>query len=350
MELFRRRFATEILSAPTSVPPIVIELFRRWVLPGQSGDGGLRVAVRDGYLNLYVGGQSVAKIEASARNGVRVSLHQKYVHGIRKPPNRQNANQAESENLSERDMITLRGDALRPPNAEASVDRWIETAATYSGDEKLFVETLVGANPNVIDLEMALPGDDRLLNEKKKKVAPRMDLVTVVQDTDGKARLNFWEAKCAVNGELRAEAEIDIPTKSGAHVAQQLHKYVEWMGLAGREDEVAAAFRETGSVLLKLAEIFGKDLNSPACQSWRLLEAGIPSVERRPGIVIANYDPRPGQAGSGDRNHERAKSFARHKQRLEEIATTVVEVAAATAPAIILSPLPNQGRERPNLA
>ena len=340
MKMFKRRFATQVLSAPNAVPPVVAELFRRWALPGQTGAGALRVAVRDGYLNLYVGGQSVAKIEASASNGVRVSLHRKYVHGIRKPPNHQIANQAESKNLSQSAMVTLRGDALRPLNAAASVERWIETAATYSGDEKLFVETLVGANANVIDLEMALPGDDRLPNENRKKVAPRMDLVTVVQDTHGKARLNFWEAKCAVNAELRAEAEIDIPAKTGAHVAQQLHKYVEWMGLVGREDEVAAAFREAGSVLLKLAEIFGKDLESPACQSWRLLAAGMPSVERRPGIVIANYDPKPGQYGSGDRNHERAKSFSKHRTRLEKIPTTVVEVASTAAPAIILLPLP----------
>ena len=251
MEPFKRYFDTGVFAAPNVVPPIVAELFRRWVLPGQAQDHALRIGVRDGYLNLYVGGQSVANIEASRRDGVRVSIHKKYANGICKPEKGELTDMVASDDRGGSTMVTLRGEELNRPRPADIVELWIATAATYCGDEKRFVEDLVAANPNVVDLEMALPGDCRLLNDTGKKAAPRMDLVTVVEDAGGKPRLNFWEAKCAVNGELRANSEIDIKAKSGARVARQLHRYVQWMELDGREAEVVAAFQE------KRAAVFG---------------------------------------------------------------------------------------------
>ena len=79
MKEFDRSFNTTKLSSVMGDFPVIRELFKRWALPGeQGGDDRLRVAVRNGYLNLYVSGQSVAKIDVK-RDDLCLSLHKKYL-------------------------------------------------------------------------------------------------------------------------------------------------------------------------------------------------------------------------------------------------------------------------------
>ena len=90
---FKRNFNVESLKGHVDNRQSLIgALLDRWVLPGErfpdSGpprDVPLRLAVRDGYLNLYANGQSVAKISA-AGGKPRLDVHWKYVEGIRKTP------------------------------------------------------------------------------------------------------------------------------------------------------------------------------------------------------------------------------------------------------------------------
>jgi hypothetical protein len=330
MNKFARRFDFDALGNLHSAPPLVRELFNRWALPGEVGwvrhprklgcirkeNHKLRIAVRNGYLNLYVAGQSVAEIRASKSLEVRVKIHQKYLNGLEN-----NGKTAGAGAPGDQRMITLRGAELAPADPAAVVDGWIRTAATYCGSEKLFVDQLVSHNANVIDMEMALPGATK---HKGVKIAPRMDLVVV--DLDGVPSLNFWEAKCVNNKELRAQAEIDVQAGTGAAVARQLKSYMQWLITDGREDCVLAGYRDAAKVLLALAEKFGKDLESPACLNWRSLVDLNPTLVRRPGLVIGNFHPNPRSRADVDTMRNAKYSFVEgpHYSRIVQMGLEVV--------------------------
>ena len=305
-------------------------LFESWVLPGEMGaHNGLRIAIRNRYLNLYVGGQSVAKISTSA-NGVRLKLHRKYYEGWKK-------GSAEAKSCGQQ-MVSLSDTDLRDPECSRRANVWVQTAAGYCGSEKLFVEDLIASNPNVIDMEIALPADDRLIGPDGKKAAPRMDLA-LVDTHNAPIAVNFWEAKMAENPDLRARDEIDVAAGRGAKVAFQLGKYETWLGLAGREDEVREAFGEAGSILVELAEFFGK--SGPAVQVWSQLRDTSVNVNvvRRPGVVVGNYTPQI-EPDSEDGNRSKSGSFGSHRKRLENLQYKVIEVQAANSSEAILPSLP----------
>lgn len=328
MEEFGRTFRSSVLAEHVRANPaaVVARLFRYWALPGERGaTNSLRVAIRNGYVNLYVGGQSVARIAASQRR-LSLTLHRKYHSGLEAG--------TEEARRCDQARVTLSDADLRSPETALSVERWITTARGYCGAEKLFVDDLIASNPEVVDLEMALPASEALRNKKGGKFVPRMDVVTLVTQS-GPPCLNFWEAKCAANSELRANEEIDFSAETGARVAGQLRKYER--ALEGREQQVCKAFQNAGQVLCDLAETFGKDPTSPAVQAWSRLREQEPRLVRRPGIVVGNYTPgvRPGE---NDRHAQRVPSFARHRERLAAH-FTVVEVLGCDDPNAVLPPL-----------
>lgn len=288
MTTFKKHFEASVLSGHIGDPQSLIgAVLDRWVLPGQCKESGtpLRVALRNGYLNLYADGQSVAKLSAP-QGQPRLEIHWKYVGGVSKDSPKQAPLDGKTYRIFE-------GELLRKAHAAAIVDRWITAAATYAGDEKRFVEHLVAANPNVIDLEMALPGDDQLQScmEKRhgKRVAPRMDLVVVHLLQDGQPVVDFWEAKLASNGELRATLPVNGGTKD-PHVCAQLSDYTAWINLPHRTQEVRQAFQDAGRDLGALADLSGKE--GEARELWRALAGRSPVINPVPGIVIGNYDPR----------------------------------------------------------
>jgi len=311
---------------------ILRELFRLWVLPGQVAvgdqDKALRIAVRDGYLNFYVCGQSVARIALSETKGVTLEIHQKYHAQIMK---------GDKSPQPGTKSIMLFGDALNPPDAAKIVTDWIDCAYSYRGAEKVFVEALIGQNSNILDIEMGLPGDEELSLDGRK-TAPRMDVVTVV-DQDGKFSLNFWEAKCAENPELRATAEIVLGDhrlkkglKIGAPVAHQLQSYMTWLdlpervGQPARKIEVAKAYEDAAAILLGLAKDFDKNTTSDACQIWEQFSKKELYVVQRPGIVICNYG-KYFYRGKLTLRKNRAKSFqGDHSRRLNDLGFTVLEI------------------------
>lgn len=329
MDKFMRRFAEANLAACRDNPGIAT-LFDRWVLPGQpAGSHGLRVAIRNNYLNFYVKGQSVGELRLLGE-WPRLMLHSKYHELVPKGEER-TAGPGQT-------YVTLKADVLELATPEL-VDGWIRTAETYAGDEKRFVDDLVGVTPGTIDLEMALPAQDGSTGEDR--TAPRMDLV-VAQGTD----IAFWEAKCAVNGELRARSDYaeDAAGRyaAGPHVLWQLRRYQKWCHQDGRIAQVRDAYVETARLLLALARLFGK--SGPALDAWQALaEAGsTASVILPPGIVVADYTPQAGGATTSaeDANRSTARSFAEHKAKLEAHGATVTCVAQApTAPVLpVLAP------------
>lgn len=309
---FKRRFAVESLDKHYNNPSSLIgALLDRWVLPGELGFGGkppLRLAVRDGYLNLYVDGQSVAKISAP-RGQPRLEVHWKYLEAFPLP---------EQRTSDGRTYVQFERDKLLSPGASEAVDRWIKTAQQYAGGEKRFVEHLVARNANVIDLEMGLPGDPNFVSCKSSKQAdagrsaPRMDLV-LAHVADCAPVINFWEAKLANNPELRAT----LPEHGGTrlpHVCDQIENYERWLRIEGRFAEVKAAYRSAASISDELAKRARKV--GAARETWSALAASDPKVNPRAGIIIGNYRP----DGSATRFAE-ADSFVKcgHRARLFEL-------------------------------
>lgn len=322
---FKREFGENLL-AELQRRSIVRELFRRWALPGEVAtsdqDEPLRLAVRDGTLNFYVCGQSVALIEPKKKEIISLKIHRKYFENVMKGADGVGPGG---------DYIRRSGDELDHPDAEKLVGEWIACAHSYRGAEKEFVEALTAKNPSVIDVEMGLPGDEGML-VAGRKIAPRMDIVTAI-DQDGQLCLNFWEAKCAENDELRATPDIVLgdhrvlkKLKVGARVAHQLQFYMAWLTTPNREQQVVESYQATASILLFFAQSFNKDTKGTACQIWARLANEIPLVVRRPGIVICNYgtyeDKGPKQRAAI------AKSFKEngHCERLTSLGLTVVEI------------------------
>lgn len=277
MPIFRREFNTDVLAAWDRAHPGngVRALFDRWALPGESsGDTRmLRVGIRDGYLNLYVKGQSVAKLSIG-HGGPAIDVHEAYVSGRRSTD--------KTDVAPGQQYVGFAATALADPATAALIPNWITTAESYAGTEKRFVEDLIAANPGVIDLEMGLPASDAPGGDR---VAPRMDLVTAQVDGEQPA-IAFWEAKCANNPELRVSGD------ANPRVLGQLDKYVRWMAESGRIAQVREAYRRTAAVLLGLHALYRADATPDCLAVWRTLAATeVPTVIVQPGLVISNYWP-----------------------------------------------------------
>lgn len=212
--------------------PWLGDLFRHWAPAGSgarsSADHALRFAIRDGYANFYVDGQSVAKVTMGPK-AVSASVHRKYL---------------EQDKLT-RDGLgqkTVRFNADRSPDeTQGGVADWMRIAAGYAGAEKSFVERLVAANPNVIDMEMALP----IVPGSDQEGAVRMDLVALERDPDG-WKLVFWEAKMAKNPDARS--------KGKPAVIGQRDKYKDWL-TAGDQDNKDLVIDAYQSVCRQLVEL-----------------------------------------------------------------------------------------------
>lgn len=326
MSKFSRSFDVAVLAAWDKAHPgnAVRALFSRWCLPGVENTGpvGLRVGLRDKYVNFYAKGQSVAKL--SIRRGLpRVEVHQAYVVGtkrnrsVERIPNAQAYRSFEAEDLAS-------------PEVVAQITQWVEVAETYASAEKRFVDDLVSSNAGAIDLEMALPAN---VLPNTTPVAPRMDLVMAQIDGEGQLSLAFWEAKCATNPELRAN-------NHEPRVRAQLEKYVAWVRAGNRLAEVQEAYSNTGRVFLELYRHFCGDEQTSECgRLWRALaEDKSPPIVSRPGIVVGNYWPYDSDDEvAADQLRRSAMSFTSkgHRKALEDSGFRVHEVGPAYESAVL---------------
>ncbi|WP_133251515.1 hypothetical protein [Zavarzinia aquatilis] len=177
---------------------------------------GLRLAVRNGYLNFYRLGQSVAKLGFDRRGRLHAEVHHKYLDG--------NAAGQKYEKLTTADGLS----------------EWIERCEGFTSKEKCFVDRVVGRNAGVIDLEMALPAGH---DSAGRKIAPRVDLVALERTTAGH-RIVFWEVKLATDARVRRQGD------ARPEVVEQLETYGGW--LRDHADMVAEAYRENCRVLRDL--------------------------------------------------------------------------------------------------
>jgi hypothetical protein len=244
------------------------DLLTLWRPSGSVAErNGLRLAIRDNYLNFYSRGQSVALVRFTPAGEAYVETHVKYVFGPEEKT---------------QDCARLEGTTIRHPKSEAQLSykgestlhEWIERAAKYTGTEKRFVDELVAANPAIIDLEIGLPGTD------ERKTAPRMDCVALDQKGDG-IHIVFWEAKMIDNPGLRARLEPEI--------VKQVKLYRDYLDNSERALSVQKSYRNVCDVLLKIramAASTGKEVKLDGLIEAAAVEGANLMVDLEPLVVI----------------------------------------------------------------
>ena len=207
------------------------ELLKLWRPSGVQSDIGengkaasLRLAIRDGFMNFYGAGQSVAKVRSTQRT-FDEWVHHKYLG---------------EERVGSGYYKCVK--APPAPMAEQMLADRIAVASKWHAAEKTFVDQLMGDNEDIFDLELSLsfmkPG-------AKKAVALRLDAASLERDGEG-WRIVLWEAKMANNAEAKAKGDADPKTR------QQHENYLAYFAKPGAVDDFIAATRVACSHLIKL--------------------------------------------------------------------------------------------------
>ena len=240
------------------------DLLSLWVPSGQStGKDGLRLALRNGYLNFYRHGQSVALVcFGRANKGVveaRMEIHAKYVW----PHSKIDA------------KVRLLGHTITCKGMPSSIDYkgintlkdWIKESEKKAGPEKCGVDMVVGNNSAVIDLEMAMPA------WRGKKSALRVDMAAL-EVIGGKPRVVLWEAKPLNAPSLRAQS-------GDADVVTQMNEYKEYLKEPGHRELVSEAYIITCTQLQRLVKMAGRHIQLDE------------SVELAANLKFLEVDPEP---------------------------------------------------------
>jgi len=222
------------------------DLLSLWRPSGhETGDDGLRLAIRDGYLNFYRRGQSVARVAFAKGGEPHLSVHAKYVvsDAERKLPNLRYARLKTTE-ISHDDLT-------RNYKGIDSLKSWIKVVDahfTKKGDEKSLVDQLLDVyeNGGVIDLEMALPAWER------NQAAPRMDLVTI-EEVSNRLTVVFGEVKRVRDSRIRSSVAAE--PKVRPEVLKQLWDYEDFLSEAAHRDAISKAYQLTAKGLVQLNEM-----------------------------------------------------------------------------------------------
>jgi hypothetical protein len=204
----------------------------------------LRLAIRNGYLNFYRGGQSVAKVGFGSGGGLQARIHNKYAYD--------DAGSSQTYvTLTSAGLPDLKTGKIQRYNGSTQLDGWVTNANKHVGDEKRFVDLIVARNPNTIDLEMALPAYSLV---PKERIAPQMDLVAL-EPVGDRWRIVFWEAKLVGDPRARCRGD-DVSPK----VVDQLAQYTSWLRHANHRELVACAYQNTCRLLVAFRRL-AKSMN-----------------------------------------------------------------------------------------
>ena len=226
------------------------DLLKLWKPSGEAaGPDGLRLAIRNGYLNFYRRGQSIAEIGfgqvRAGRQHPWMKISARYVEDRQVDP-------------------TYRkfGIGHEAYGGMDYLSQWIVNSAYKHGAEKWGVDEVVGNNAGVIDLEMGIPGE-----------ALRVDIVALEPSAEG-PRLVLWEAKPLDAPALRSRA-----AKAGIY--KQMQAYKEF--IADHPGVIESAYKVHCAALVRLAEWAGKS----ACLSPLVAQAQSSlTVDPAVGLVL----------------------------------------------------------------
>lgn len=250
---------------------------------GDLGKYGLRLAVRENYLNFYHRGQAIAKVGFNQQKELYSQLHIKYVFPdaetqkyVRLTGNQPNIISLENEN----ECVTYQG--------SNTLEDWIDRATEYDGDEKNFVEAVTAKNDNIIDMEMGLPGSGY-----------RIDLVSL-ERRDGLAHIVFWEAKLTTDSRCRTNSE-------NPEVLEQLERYREFLSDTHRQKQLIEAYVTACEVIVEVAKLAGLAEVSVAPIIRDVAKGDLSlAIDREPRLLIYYNE-------SEDKN----KSWSRHEEKLK---------------------------------
>ncbi len=280
-KIFRRGLRSEALSTLRAMAEATEEnwwkeLLRLWT-PSGRGDG-LRLAVRENTLDFYRQGNVVAHVGfGRCKKGecapAYVKTHVKYLRGESAGDSYVKLMQgADGWNWSDGGALTSFG-AIKE-NIDARMKGVRDGGSERKGMEKVGVDTIVGSNAAVIDLEMALPLDAAIPGSVG---APRMDLVAL--ERHGKEiRIVFWEAKTFDDPRLRIDGDAD------AEVVGQLKTYGKYLANSAWQVAIIRAYRETCELLKEFWSMRGeRGPLHPLVDAARL---GDLKIDEKPRLVI----------------------------------------------------------------
>lgn len=244
------------------------ELLRQWQLPGKdAGSDGLRLAIRDNYLNFYRMGQSVARVGFDAKGIAYASVHLEYL-GFPKP--------AKGKEYARLKDFVFSGSNYpdTPYQLGKTLPSIINMAERWTCREKFMVDKLVAHTQSSVDLEIGLP---RIGDEGG---APRMDLAVLEKDQDSNGvKLVFWEAKTIDDDRLRST----VPEEAKVH--KQLYKYEQFMKIEKHRSNATEQYRNYCSLLLQLAKMAEKEADlSPLVH--RVAEGAALILDPKPRLII----------------------------------------------------------------
>jgi hypothetical protein len=200
------------------------DLLSLWAPSGH--EGALRLAIRNGYMNFYSCGQSVARIEFDRKGTPKLYVHRKYVSGS--PDGGQDyVKLLAGQGCDRQGEICAWGGA-------SMLRSWIANSVKHRGPEKCDVEKAVAQMPTVIDLEMGLPASEG------QKTPLRMDMVALERTGDG-IQIVFWEAKMISDGRLRS--------RTTPKVFEQVEAYERFLADDRNRRCVVEAYRRTCKLL-----------------------------------------------------------------------------------------------------
>ena len=223
------------------------DLLTLWRPSGQpTEDCGLRLAVRNGYMNFYRGGQSIARISLNSRRQPILSVHAKYVLP---EADRNTVIGREYLTLTTTSLVRRGGYPALPYEGIETLKGWVRSVdKRHRGHEKRFVDELLGLpeNDGVIDLEMGLPA------WAENSTAQRMDLVAIDR-VDGKLTVFFGEVKRVTDARLRCRAPLkqdEMP-----EVLRQLSDYRKYLAAPGHPTLIGEQYLKAARLMKRLRQM-----------------------------------------------------------------------------------------------
>lgn len=263
------------------------DLLQLWIPNGkEAGEVGLRLAVRSNFLNFYRRGQSVAKVCFDKAGHAYSQTHVQYAFGDKE------VGQAYAS-LKGRTITHPNTGAILPYEGEATLRQWISWTKNRQGDEKEFVDALLGANGNAVDVEMGLPAWGT------RETPLRMDLVAL-EENGTALQIVFWEAKLMSDARIRAK-------NLQPEILKQMRGYESYLAEDAHREHVIAGYRRTCQLFIELHRMASKLRPMPPLHSFierAADETQALNVAPRPRLVIA--DPKGGYLRESWVRHEKA--------------------------------------------